>query len=211
MSARIAVLIAATVAVIGTLSGCASSSAPPAAGGLTSAAPAPAPSATPSPTPAPVVTVTVTAAPSESPATPPAGTFTDGTTYDVWVPKVHADGTIVIRMGEHLVGKDAADYLNSHGSPVGPDGVPDDYTNVDLGKQYTVSLSDSATITINDGSGPKKQTVAQFRAWLPKNLSQPIPANEMDKYTGAPHYFATLLAVTFSADAIVSINQIFMP
>ena len=152
----------------------------------------------------------VTAAPS-TPATP-ADYFANGKEYDAWVLAINSDGTLTIGLVHHLTGQDAKDYLTSHGQTIPPDGIPNDYINVDTYVHKKVGFSSGADVTTNPQGLAQSMTAAKFLStYLPSNLAQPIAAADQDKYAGAPHYYGALYALKFHDDVIVSVDQIFEP
>ena len=188
------------------LSACASTGTAGTAGGNLSTQ---TPTSNPPATTAPPSTPPTTAAPSP---TQPANYFANGKTYDAWVLSINSDGTVTINLVHHLTGQDAKDYLTSHGQTIPPDGIPNDYINVDTYVQKKVSISSSATVTTNPQGLAKSMTEAAFMSsYLPTNLGQPIAPADRDKYPGAAHYFGALYALTFQNDVIVSVDQIFEP
>jgi hypothetical protein len=193
-------LVLAAAAFTFALAGCGSSAATSSGGG-TGALTASTPTAAPA----------QTAAPSTAPATPQQY-FADGKTYQAWILSVNADGTLTIDLVHHLTGDDAKNYLTSHGATIGPDGIPNDYINVDTSVDKTVQLSPTVKVTTNEeGGGPVTISHDEFIAWLNENHVKPIAAADRDKYVGAAKYFGPLFAVTFSADVLVSADQIFEP
>jgi hypothetical protein len=194
------VAVAATACL---LAACSSTSTTAGAGGLTGGGSSPVNTSTPGGSATPIVTATAPAAPTYY--------FGNGKTYDAWIIKV-AGHTLTIALVHHLTGKDAENYLTSHGQTVPPDGVPDDYINVDTHVHKTVQLADSATATTNaEGAGPSTLSVNDFLTWLAANPAKPVATADQDTYPGAPSYFGPLFAVVFTKDVMVSANQIFEP
>jgi hypothetical protein len=209
-------LLGAAAAVVCLLAGCASNSATAAGtGGLTGASPANSATGTPAagataggstPTVAPTPTTPATTAPAA-----PTYYFGNGKTYDAWITKV-SGSTLTIEVVHHLTGTDAANYLTSHGQTIGPDGVPDDYINVDTRVHKIVQLSNSAAVTTNnEGAGPAPLSASAFLTWLAANPTMPIASGDQDAYPGAPTFYGPLFAVKFTNDVMVSADQIFEP
>jgi hypothetical protein len=208
-------VLSVSVLSAGLLSACASASTTAGGtGGLTGVTPSATGSAptgtsssgsTPSVNPTPAVTLTKTA-----PAAPKYY-FANGKSYAAWVTKV-SGSTLTIEVVHHLTGTAAADYLTSHGQTLGPDGVPDDYINVDTHVKKVVQLSSSATPSTNEeGAGPVSMSASAFLTWLSSNLAKPIASGDQDPYVGAPQFFGPLFAVKFTNDVMVSADQIFEP
>jgi hypothetical protein len=143
--------------------------------------------------------------------TAPTYYFGNAKTYDVWIIKV-SGSTLTIAVVHHLTGTDAETYLTSHGQTLGPDGIPDDYINVDTRVHKTVQLADSATVTTNEeGAGPAPLSASGFLTWLQANPATPIASGDQDTYPGAPTFSGPLFEVKFTNDVMVSANQIFEP
>ena len=142
----------------------------------------------------------------------PANYFADGKTYDAWVISINSDGTLTIGLVHHLTGNDAKNYLTSHGQTIGPDGIPNDYINVDTYVHRNVKFSTTATVTTNPQGLAQPMSAGKFLStYLPQNLAQPIAASDQDHYAGAPHYYGALYALKFHNDTITSVDQIFEP
>ena len=129
-----------------------------------------------------------------------------------WVISINSDGTLTIGLVHHLTGDDAKNYLTSHGQTIGPDGIPNDYINVDTYVHKNVKFSPTASVVTNPQGLAQPMTASKFLGtYLPQNLSQPINPADQDKYAGAPHYYGALYTLKFDNDVIVSVNQIFEP
>lgn len=188
------------------LSACASSTGT--AGGDLSTNP---PASTPATTAPPPASAAPSSAASSAPAKP-ANYFANGKAYDAWVIAVNSDGTLTIDLVHHLTGQDAKDYLTSHGQTIGPDGIPNDYINVDTSVHKTVGFSSSATVTTNPEGVEQSMPAATFLStYLSAHPTQPIAPADRDKYPGAPHYAGFLYALTFQNDVIVGVVQVFEP
>jgi len=160
------------------------------------------------------VETSAAATPSARPvaSAPPATYFADGKTYDAWILSINKNGTLVIGLVHHLTGDDAKNYLTSHGQTVPPDGISNDYINVDTYVHKTVEFSPSAKVVTNpQGLAQPMSANAFLSTYLPDNLAQPIAPGDQDTYPGAPHYFGALYALTFHDDVIDSVDQIFEP
>jgi hypothetical protein len=156
------------------------------------------------------------AAPSPSVSATPKQYFADGKAYQAWIIGVKPGRELTIDLAHHLVdsvsGSPATKYLIDHSASPGPDGVPNDYIDVDTHVHKTATLSSSAIIDINpDGTGPKSMTVDDFLAWLATNAGSPIPKQSPEAYFGEPTFAGPLFEVRFKKDAIVYLNQIFEP
>jgi hypothetical protein len=198
------VLLGTAVAIAGLVAACTSiSTNAGGAGGLTG-------TSTPSAA-SPSTASQSTASPISSPAAP-TYYFGAGKTYDAWIINVNSDGTLTIALVHHLTGTAAADYLTSHGQTIPPDGIPNDYINVDTHVHKTVKVSTSATVTTNEeGGGPAPMSTSAFLSWLATHPALPVAAGDQAAYPGAPSYGGPLFALTFSKDVMVSANQIFEP
>jgi hypothetical protein len=154
------------------------------------------------------------APPTVSPTGSPSAAqyFGDGKTYDAWVIAINRDGTLTIGLVHHLTGQAAKDYLTSHGQTIPPEGIPNDYINVDTYVHKRVMFSSTATVTTNPQGLAQSMSASAFLAtYLPSNLAKPLAAGNRDTYPGAPHYYGPLYALTFQHDVIVSVSQIFEP
>lgn len=193
-------LLAATAALLA-LTGCqprggaAGPTAPPSVG------------AEPAPCPSPEVGVTATAAPVESSAVAPPGTFKDGTKYDMWVIAVHPCKTLTVRLAKHYDLDAAKQYLLSHGAKVRLDDNWIGYVDVDLGKEYTVTVSEAATFEL--GSDDLETfTWTGFWQVMPGRLSKPIAPADRATYPGAAPYRGMILEVTFTGGVATTVRQI---
>ncbi len=200
------VSIAAAAALTFALAACGSSTqAPSGNGGITGTLPASTSTATPAGS-------TTAPAPGSTSPTSPKQYFADGKTYQAWILSVKADGTLTIDLLHHLTGDDAKNYLTSHGVTIPPDGIPDDYINVDTSVKKTVQLSPTVKVTTNEeGGGPQSISHDEFLTWLTENQVKPIAAADQDKYAGAAKFFGPLFNVTFQGDVLASADQIFEP
>lgn len=220
MSRRFACAWLAAAGLVAALAACSSPSpaGTSAVGSTTPSAIATSPTSAPKPTK--TAPTKAKPAPTNSkpngPATGAAGTFTNGATYFIWIDGFDsAAPNLHVRLGDHLVDtptdKAATKYLTSHGQTVPPDGIPDDYINVDLGKSLLVPLSKTAAVTINPEGTQQTVTVSKFFTWLKSNLATEIPPADRDKYPGAATLGGPIFAVTFHAGSIVTLDQVFEP
>jgi hypothetical protein len=157
-----------------------------------------------------------TQAPSPTASAIPKQYFADGKSYQAWIIGSTSGPTLTIDLAHHLVDSSSASpasqYLIDHSASPGPDGIPNDYIDVDTHVHKTLSLSSSAVITINpDGAGPRSMAVDEFLSWLTTNAASPVPQHSPEDYFGEPTFAGPLFEVKFKKDAIVYLNQIFEP
>ncbi len=141
--------------------------------------------------------------------------FKDGKTYQAWIIRVKPGPMFVIDLAHHLVNTPsdpaATKYLESHGQSPGPDGIPNDYIDVDTHVHKTLKVDPHASVAINpNGTAPKSVTLDAFVKWLDSNGATPIKGGN-NEYPGAPSYVGPIFAVSFKKDILVSISQIFEP
>jgi hypothetical protein len=142
--------------------------------------------------------------------------FADGRTYYAWVVAEQNGPRLTLELAHHLVNtatdKAATNYLTSHGVTLGPDGVPNDFIDVDLRTRKTEPVEAEPRITVNpQGAGPQVLTLDEFRSWLRDNPTRPAPAGGTAGYPGAPSVVGPLFAVKFRDDTIVAADQVFEP
>jgi hypothetical protein len=176
-------------------------------GGAAGPAAPPGVGATPAPCPSPAVGGRATAAPVGSPAVALPGTFKDGTKYDMWVIAVHPCKSLTVRLAKHYDLDAAKQYLLSHGATVPPEEHWIGYVDVDLGKEYTVTVSEAATFELgSDDLAPFTWT--GFWQRIQGSLSKPIAPTDRATYPGAAPYLGTILEVTFTGGIATTVRQI---